>query len=72
MEVVGGAAGCTTKPDPPDQTIRLQSKMTEPEKDGGGGKSGSKKEKDQVCSTMMAFFCTKKLFQTFYVSNYYH
>ena len=53
----GGAAGCTAVPELCDQTTRLQRRMKnlEKERDGGGGKSDSKKEKDQVgdvCLTM--------------------
>lgn len=50
LEAVGGAAGCTAEQDLSDQTALLQHRMKEQEKerDGGGGKAGSKKEKDQV------------------------
>ncbi len=48
---MGGAAGCTTDQDLCDQITRLERRMKELEKerDGGVGKAGSKKEKDQVC-----------------------
>lgn len=50
MEAVGGAAGRAADPDLSDHCARLQRRMKdlERERDGGGGKAGSKKEKDQV------------------------